>query len=90
MLSFGAEYLSSNLLSKNTKFKLYRSIIFQLVLYWCEIRSLMLREERRLRVFGNGVLGKIFGTKRDEVAGEWRRLHNEEFCDLYVTSNNIG
>jgi len=50
----------------------------------------MLREERRLRVFGNGVLGKIFGTKRDEVAGEWRRLHNEEFCDLYVTSNNIG
>jgi len=49
----------------------------------------MLREERRLRVFGNGVLGKIFGTKRDEVTGEWRRLHNEEFCDLYFTSNNI-
>jgi len=48
-----------------------------------------LREERRLRVFENGVLGKVFGSKRAEVPGEWRRLH-KEFCDLYCTPNVIG
>ena len=69
MPSFGVEYLTSGLLSKNIKIKLHRSIIFPVVLYRCETRSLMLREERRLRVFENGVLGKIFGPKRDEVTG---------------------
>jgi hypothetical protein len=44
---------------------------------------LTLREERRLRVFENRVLRRIFGTKRDEVIGEWRKLHNEELLDLY-------
>jgi len=48
-----------------------------------------LKEERRLRVFENAVLEKIFGPKRDEVPGEWRRLHKKEFCDLYSTPNNI-
>jgi hypothetical protein len=48
-----------------------------------------LREERRLRVFENGVLRRIFGPKRDEVRGEWRKLHKEEFGDLYSSANSI-
>ena len=52
------------------------------VLYGCESWSLTLREERRLRVFENGVLRRVFGPKRDEVTGEWRKLHNEELSDL--------
>ena len=52
------------------------------VLFGCETLSLTLREERRLRVFENRVLGRIFGPKRDEVTGEWRKLHNEELNDL--------
>jgi hypothetical protein len=54
-----------------------------LVLYGCESWSLTLREEHRLRVFENRVLRGIFGPKRDEVTGEWRKLHNEELRDLY-------
>jgi hypothetical protein len=53
------------------------------VLYVCETWSLTLREEHRLRVFKNRVLRRIFEPKRDEVTGEWRRLHNEELYDLY-------
>jgi hypothetical protein len=53
------------------------------VLYECETWSLRLREEHRLRVFENRVLRRIFGPKRDVVAGEWRKLHNEELRDLY-------
>jgi len=56
------------------------------VLYGCETLSLTLREERKLRVFGNKVLRRIFGSRRDEVTGEWRRLHNEEINDLYSPS----
>jgi hypothetical protein len=55
------------------------------VLYGSETWSLALREERRLRVFENRVLRRIFGPKRDEVAGEWRKLHNEELLDLYFS-----
>jgi hypothetical protein len=54
-----------------------------MVLYGCETWSVTLREEYRLRVFGKRVLRKIFGPKRDEVTGEWRKLHNEEHRDLY-------
>ena len=79
--------LSSSLLSKNLKIKKYRSIIF--VFYGCETRSLTLREERKLRVFENMVLRKIFGSKRDEVTGEWRRLHNDELNDLYSSPNIV-
>jgi hypothetical protein len=53
------------------------------VLYGWEAWSLTLREERRLRVFENRVLRKVFGPKRDEVTGEWRKVHNEEINDLY-------
>ena len=53
-------------------------IILRFVLYGCETWSLTLREERRLRVFENRVLRRIFGPKRDEVTGQWRKLHNDE------------
>jgi hypothetical protein len=59
------------------------------VLYGCETWSLTLREEHRLRVFENRVLRRIFGTKRNEVTGEWRKLHNEELCDLYSSPSII-
>jgi hypothetical protein len=71
--------LSSRLLSKNLKIRIYKTIILPVVLYGCETLSLTLREEYRLRVFENRVLRRIFGPKRDEVTGEWRKLHN----DLY-------
>ena len=61
--------LSSRLLSKNLKTKIYRTIILPVVLYGCEAWSLTLREERKLRVFENMVLGRIFGPRRDEVTG---------------------
>ena len=70
--------LSSCLLSKNLKIKIYRTIILPVVLYGCETWSLTLREERRLRVFENMVLRKSFGRKRDDVTGEWRKVHNKE------------
>ena len=81
--------LSSRLLSKNIKSKIYRTIILPVVLYGCEIWSLTLREKRKLRVFGNMVLRRIFGPRRDEVTGEWRRLHNEELNDFYSSPNIV-
>ena len=72
--------LSSSLLSKNLKIKIYRTIILPFVLYGCENWSLTLREERRLRVFESRVLRRLFGPKRDEVTGDWTKLHNEELC----------
>jgi hypothetical protein len=75
--------LSSSLLSKNIKIKIYRYIILPLVLYGCETWFLTLREERRQRVFENSVLSRTFGPKSDEITREWRKLHNEELNDLY-------
>jgi hypothetical protein len=69
--------LSSRLLSKDTKVKIYRTIILRVVLYGRDTWSLTLRGERRLRVFERRVLRRIFGPKRDEVTGDWRKLHNE-------------
>ena len=76
--------LSSRLLSKTLKMKIYRTITLPVVLYGCEAWSLTLREERKLRVFENMVLRRIFGTRRDELTGEWRRLHNEELNEFLL------
>jgi hypothetical protein len=78
--------LSSRLLSKNVKIKIYESIILPVVLHGCETWSPTLREEHRLRVSDNMVLIRIFGPKRDEVTGDWRKLHNEELENLYFSS----
>jgi hypothetical protein len=64
---------------------MYRTIIMPVVLCGCEIWSLTLREECRLRVFKNRVLRRIFGLKRDEVTGEWRRLHSKELYTVHST-----
>ena len=77
------------MLSKNTNSKIYRTIILPVVLYGCETGSPTLREEHRLRVFENRVLRRIFGPKRDEVTGQWRKLHNEELNDLYFSPNIV-
>jgi hypothetical protein len=81
--------LSSGLLSKNTKIRVYITIILPVVMYGCETWSLTLREEQRLRAFENRLLRRTFGTKTDKATGEWRRLHNEELNDLYSTPNII-
>jgi len=59
------------------------------VLYGCETWSLTLREERKLRVFENMVFRRIFGPRKDEVTGEWRRLHSEELNDLYSSPKMV-
>jgi hypothetical protein len=76
--------LSSSLLSKNLKLKVYRTVISPVVLYECETWSPTLTEARRLSVFEKRALKK-FGPKRDADTGEWRKLHNEELYDLYCS-----
>ena len=89
LLSFSAESFSSSLLSKALKIKINRTIILPVVLIGCETLLLTLREEHRLRVSENRVLRRIFGPKRDEVTGEWRKLHNEELNELYSSPNIV-
>jgi len=81
--------LSSTLLSKNIKIKIYRIIIVPVVLYGCETWLLKLRDECRLRVFENRVLKRIFGHKRDKITEERRKLDNEKLTDTYSSSNII-
>jgi hypothetical protein len=69
--------------------QIHKTIILPVVLYGCEIRSLTLREEHRLRVFENRVLRRIFGPTRDEETGGWRELHNEELHNLYSSPSII-
>jgi hypothetical protein len=82
--------LSSCLLSRNVKVKIYKPIILPVVLYGCETWSLRLRKENRLRVFDNQVPRRMFGPSKDEVTGEWRKLHNEELHILYSTQILLG
>jgi hypothetical protein len=74
---------SSRLLSRNVKIRTNKTIILPVVLYGCETWSLTFREEHLLRVVENRLLRRIFGPKRDEVTGGWRKLHNEELHGLY-------
>jgi hypothetical protein len=74
--------LSSSLLSKNVKVRIYKTIILPVVLYGCETWSLTVKEEHKLGVFESRVLRRIFGPKRDGVTGGWRKLHNEELHNL--------
>jgi hypothetical protein len=71
--------LSSRLLSKNVKIRIYKTVILPVVLYGCNIWSLALREEYRLKTFEERVLRRIFGPMTDEVIGVSRKLHNAEF-----------
>jgi hypothetical protein len=64
------------LLFKNLNIKIYRTLLLPVVLYGCETWSLTFREELRLRVIENRVLRSIFGSERDELTGEWRRLYH--------------
>jgi hypothetical protein len=68
---------------------IYRNIILPVVFYGCETWLLTMREERKQKAFGNRVLRRIFGPKRDKVTGEWRKLHNKELNDLYTSPNII-
>jgi hypothetical protein len=77
------------LLSTNFEIKIYRIIILSVVLYRCENWSLTLSVERRQRVFENRVLRRIFGPKRNEVIGDWRKLHNEELNDMNSSPNIV-
>jgi hypothetical protein len=75
--------------SKNVKIKIYKTVLLPVVLYGCKTWSLTLREDHRLKVSGNRVLRGIFGPKRDEVIGGSRKLHNEEFHNLYGSPSVI-
>jgi hypothetical protein len=81
--------LSSHLFSGKLKVKIYKTIILPVVLYGCETWSLTLREEDRVRVFKNRVSWRIFGPTRDEVTGDWRKLHNRELHNLYTSPDII-
>jgi hypothetical protein len=85
LLSFGAECFVLQFVSKNIKIKIHINIILPVLLYACETWSLTLREERSYK----SVLKKIFGPRREEVRGEWRKLHNEELNDLYSSQNIV-
>jgi hypothetical protein len=89
LLPFSPEcFIFSSAAYKN-KIRINTSIVISEVLYGCETWSLTLREEHRLRVFENRVLRRIFGPKRSEVTGGWKKLHNEELRNLYSSPSII-
>ena len=81
--------LKSRLLSRKTKIRIYKTIILPVVLYGCETWPLTRAQENRFRVFENKVLRKIFGTKKDEVGWEYRKLHNHELEELYKSPSIV-
>jgi hypothetical protein len=81
--------LSSHLLSRNVMVKIYKTIILPFLLYGCETWSLTLREEHKLRVFETRVQRRIFGPKRDEIMGQWRKLHSGKLHNLYSSPDII-
>jgi hypothetical protein len=81
--------LSSRLLSKNVKVRIYNTIILPVVLYGCETWPLAVREEHKLKVLENRVLRRIFGPKKDGVTGGWRKLYGEELHNLYSSPRII-
>jgi hypothetical protein len=90
LLPFGPEpSVFSPGVKKTIQIRIYKTIILPVVLYGYETWSLTLREEHGLRVFKKRVLRRIFGPKRDEVTGEWRKLHNEELHYLYSLPGTI-
>jgi hypothetical protein len=90
LLSFVTEHCVFQFALQNIKIKTFRSVILSVVLYGCETWSVTLREEHRPIVFENMVLRKIFGPKRDEVRGHWRRLHKDGLYALYSSPNITG
>jgi hypothetical protein len=80
------EDIKRRLNSGNALYHLVQNLILPLFLYGCETWSPSLREEHRLRVFKDKVLRRIFGMRRDEVTGRWRKLHNEEIHNLHLSS----
>jgi hypothetical protein len=89
LLPFSSEPFIFSSAVKNVKIRIYKTIILPMVLYGCETWSLTLKEECRLRVFENRVLRRIFGLKRYEVIGGWRKLHSKELHNLYSSPNKI-
>jgi hypothetical protein len=79
--------VSSRFLCQDIQIKIYESIILSVVLYGFETWSLTLTDEHGLRVFENRALKSVFGPKREEVAGGWRTLHNEELRNFYTSPN---
>jgi hypothetical protein len=69
--------------------RIYKTVVLPVVLYWCEIWSLILREERRRKGFENRVLRRTFERKRRKMIGSWRKLYNEELHNLYSSSTSI-
>jgi hypothetical protein len=89
LLPFRPGPFASHLPSKNIKIRIYITVILPVVLYGSETWCLTLREEHRLRVLQNRMLNRIFGLKRDEVTGGWRKMHNEELHNFYSSPNII-
>jgi hypothetical protein len=89
LLPFVPELSAFSVAVKNLKIIIYKTIILPVILNGCETWSLTLREEHRLRMFENKVLRSIFGPKRHEVTGRWRKLHNEELPDLYSSPSAL-
>ena len=88
MLSFGAESFVFKVAIQKFKDQDILNYNFACCLFGCETWSLTLQEERKLRLFENMVSRRILGPRRDEVTGEWRRLHNEEINDLFPSPNS--